>query len=221
MADDPWKEDLDKKIDKANEDGKVDKELYDLLKKLLKAAKTAGDFAKALEKEGILKKLGSAKKLGTKAATVVIDILIQLVEAGPCPWTAVILARIDKLIQDAMLEDGKDAEERVKQLNKLKDKYRAVFVNCQKEANGSDKPKDVNKAKPAELKAAGIGQRLAKRILWEAYDDPFQTPNELLRVPGVKRGTVSKILESGFYFGISGRALLVPPKRRTFQSKRT
>jgi len=212
MADkDNWKDEVDKKLDKAREKGDIPKDLYDLLKKLLKAAKTAGDFAKVLEKEGILAKLGSAKKLGMKAASVVIDIFVQLVEAGPCPWTAIIVARINKLIQDAMLDDD---EKRVKALQKLKIKYSDVWQQCQRQAHGNDKPKDVNKARPEELRAAGVSLRLAKTIVKEAIDDPFQTPNEILRVPDVNQQTVSRILEAGFYFGFSGLEILQDRRRK-------
>lgn len=208
---DNWKEDVEKKLDEAEKQGHVDKELYDLIKKLLKAAKTAGDFAKVLEKEGILGKLGSAKKLGMKAASVVIDILIQLVEAGPCPWTAIIVARLVKLMQDALIDED---DKRYKALSKLHEKYSAVYTKCQREANGQDKPKDVNKATPQDLKNAGISPKLAKMILEEAAADPFHTPNELLRVPGAQRDTISKILEGGFYFGLSGFNMLNGVKRR-------
>jgi hypothetical protein len=206
-GDEKWKEDADKALDKAK-DG-MDKETYDLLKRLLKAAKTIADFIKALDKEGLLAKLGSAKKIGTKAATVVIDILIQLVEAGPCPWTAIIVARINKLIADAMLEEEtKETKARIKQTNRLKEKYAAIFEKCQKAANGADKPKDVNKAKSEDLKAAGVPVRLAKQIVEEALSDPFHTPNEVLRVPGVTREIQSKLLLGGFYFGMSGEDML-------------
>ncbi len=200
MADDNWKEEVERKIDEAHQKGEIDDDLYKKLKKLLKLAKTAGEFAKALEKEGLLKKLAGKKKIGWKPAGILIDILIQLVEAGPCPWVGIILARIHKLKTDAVIYDDWKTYER---LEELKKKYSKHYDQCIKKANGKKRPKDINRATVSDLRRA-LGDRLAAAVVREAADEPFQTPWELLRVRGVRHEHLMALLERGFYFGVNG-----------------
>jgi hypothetical protein len=205
MANGDWKKDIQDKLDKALKDKTLNQTLYDLLKKLLAAAETAGEFAEVLEKEGILRKLGSIKSLGAKAGSFIVGILIQLVEAGPCPWTGIIVARINKLIQDLLAGDDTVAERnRLKELWALKRKYTTAFTKCQRLAFRGNGPKDINNASLRDFASIRVNARLAKAILREAKDDPFQTPNEVLRVRGVTRDLQIRLLKGGFVFGSSG-----------------
>ncbi len=218
MANGDWKKDIQDKLDKAFKDKTLNQKLYDLLKKLLAAAETAGEFAEVLEKMGILQKLGSIKGLGAKAGSFIIGILIQLVEAGPCPWTGLIVARINALIVGLPENGTVDERNRLNQLRALKRKYTTAFANCQKLAFRGRGPKDINSASARDFASLGVNARLAKAIIREAKDDPFQTPNEVLRVRGVTRDVQARLLKGGFVFGASGREQL--SRRRSKRATR-
>ncbi len=210
MATPKWKPGVKKKLDKALKDKKLSKKQYDKFIKALKAAKDITAFVKAINSgKGGLGSLGKKTGLKWAAAGALIDILIVLVQAGPCPWTGIIVARINKLIVQAELDDASKATK--KKLQKLKRKYTTAFNKCQRQANGIQSPQDINKAFASAIASVpGVNIKVARAIISESESDPFHSPWEALRVPGVTMNTIHNLLEGGFYFGISGAAMFAP-----------
>lgn len=209
MSEPKWKKDVQKILDKALKDKKISKAEYKKFKKALKDAKTIAGFVKDYlnSKTGVLGTLGTKKGIKWKGAGAIIGIMIVLVEAGPCPWTGIIVARINRLIERSLTDSGVPRGT-FEKLRKLKQKYTTMFNQCQKQANGNHSPQDINKAFASAIATVpGVGDKVARAIILESEFDPFHTPWEVLRVPGVTIDTVNNLLENGFYFGISGAAM--------------
>lgn len=200
-----FKEKVEEQLDKSLKKGEIDKATHKKLKKALKAAKTAGSFAAdvLMGGKGFLKTLGKAKGIKWKAAGGIIGIAITLIEAGPCPWTSVLLALVNKKYADSMMDDAPKAIQ--DKILKLKKKLGTVVSKCTRQANGNLAPQDINKAFVSDLKKVpGVGDALARSIILEADNLSFHTPWELLRVKGASHKIIDALLENGFYFGVSG-----------------
>jgi hypothetical protein len=201
-----WKDTARKKTDEAVRKHDLDKDDEEFIKKAIEKAETAGELAKAIAeqwgKPGVFKKLFGETKAALKGAEVIISILITAVEAGPCPWVSIIVARIQTLQKDSLTDGNFKLYD---MLERLRLKYIPHVDRCNRTANGPDRPKDINLASVHELIHAGVPEITANRIVQEISVAYLHTPNELLRIPETTYATIALLLERGFYFGHSGR----------------
>lgn len=202
---DDWKDDIEKKLDEAKGEGDINGELYDALKEILEASGDIAEFADAVDEQDILQKLTRPQQLGWKGFGAIVSILVTLIEAGPCPWTGIIAARLNRLREEALLE-GQDR--RLEGLTKLHAKYTRAFVRCSQAAYGRDFPKDINVATIADLTNAGLDEALAKALITESQNIPFYTPLETLRVAEMDENKLRLLFSKGFVFGFSGLLVL-------------
>jgi hypothetical protein len=99
----------------------------------------------------------------------------------------------------------------IRRLHILKRKYTTAHSICTRQANGMYSPQDINKAYAMEIqKVPGVSTKIAQAIVDGAAKESFHTPWEAMRIRGVTQEIIDNLLEGGFYFGISGAAMLGP-----------
>ncbi len=112
-----------------------------------------------------------------------VDDLVEVRGIGPAT-----LKRLRPWVRVGSEEENPDPGSRATDTKSSKRKKAS-----QKEARLSS-PIDINRAPPGELqRLPGIGPALSQRIVDERQKRPFQTVEELTRVPGIKEKTLQRL----------------------------
>jgi len=208
MPDPDWKQKILKILKKALKDKKIDQKTYDRLKKALDAVKTVAEFVSGQLTDGTIGYLGKKDFLKWKGAGTILEIMIILVEAGPCPWTDIICARLQKLITEEMSETVPN-KKLLKRLRKLKKKYMHARNLCYKKAKGDQPPKSINDAIPSDLfNIPGVTKEIAYAIVSGTERFPIFTSWDALNIPGVTMEIIENLFKAGYYFSGNSEGIL-------------
>lgn len=200
---------LVKKLRKDDKD--KNKKAFDTLLDAIDKAEKSFTLGQALS--AFLDKTSGQASLSTPAIGSIVTILVKALAAGPCPWTGLIVAKINKLIIIESVRRPnnppggsksdklkREIDRNIKNLESLKRKYSAAHRECLK-SQFSDSLISINEATALNLVVrAQLPMKVAELVVSAGSQDAFVTPNEILAVKGMKRKQLKHIIMAGFTF---------------------